>query len=158
MTIITIEQIKKLREKTSAGVMDCRRALEETKGDAKKAEALLTKWGVEKAEKKANRETKAGLIEAYIHAGGKVGTLLEIQCETDFVARTDDFKNLAHELCLQIASMDPSNAAALLKQEYIRDPQITIGQLVKQTIARVGENIKIIRFTRFQLDDLKAPK
>ena len=148
---ISVEQIKKLREKTGAGVMDCRRALEEAGRDEKKAEVLLAKWGVEKAEKKANRETKAGLIEAYIHAGGKVGTLLEIQCETDFVARTDDFKNLAHEICLQIASMDPKNAAVLLKQEYIRDPQITIEQLVKQAIAKVGENIKIIRFIRFQL-------
>lgn len=149
----TIDQIKKLREETGAGVMDCRKALEEAKGDKGKAEALLTKWGVEKAEKKSGRATKAGIIDSYVHAGAKAGVLLEIQCETDFVAKTDDFKNLSHELCLQIASMKPKDEKALLKQEYIRDPSITIDQLVKQTIGKLGENIKIIRFTRYSLGE-----
>lgn len=151
--MISISQIKKLREKTGAGVMDCRRALEEMKGDEKKAEALLKKWGVEKAEKKAGRATSAGLIDSYIHAGGKVGVLLEIACETDFVARTAEFKNLAHELCLQIASMAPKDVKALLQQEYIRDPNITVEQLVKQVIGKLGENITISRFIRFQLGE-----
>ena len=149
--MITIEMIKKLREKTSAGVMNCRRALEETKSDEKKAEALLKKWGVERAEKKQDRVTKSGLVESYIHAGGKVGVLLEINCETDFVAKTEDFQKLAHELCLQIASMNPKDVKALLKQGYIRDPAITIENLVKQVIGKLGENITIARFQRFQL-------
>lgn len=149
----TIDEIKKLREKTGAGIMDCRRALEEAKGDAKKAEVLLAKWGIEKAEKKVDRETKAGLVDSYVHAGGKVGVLVELLCETDFVARTDDFKNLAHELCLQVASMDPKDVKALLNQEYIRDPSITIEKLVKQVIGKLGENITVARFIRFQLGD-----
>ncbi|OGF99154.1 translation elongation factor Ts [Candidatus Gottesmanbacteria bacterium RBG_13_37_7] len=149
--MITIDQLKKLREKTGAGVMDCKRALEEAKGDEKKATDLLNKWGVEKAAKKEDRETKAGAIDSYIHLDGRVGVLMEIQCETDFVARTDDFKSLSHELCLQIASMEPKDVKALLKQEYIRDPSVKIGDLIKRTIGKLGENIQIIRFTRFQL-------
>lgn len=153
--MITIDQLKKLRQKTGAGVMDCRRALDEAKGEEKKAKALLAKWGVMKAEEKLDRETKAGLIEVYIHAGGKIGAMIELQCETDFVARTDEFKNLAHELCLQIASMKPKDVKSLLKQEYIRDPAVTVDQLVKQAIGKLGENIKIIRFIRFQLGNKK---
>lgn len=149
--MISITQLKKLREKTGAGVMDCRRALEETKGNAQKAEELLKKWGIEKSEKKADRETKSGMIDAYIH-GGKVGVLLELLCETDFVARTDDFKNLSHELCLQIASMNPKDVKTLLSQEYIRDPKTKIEDLVKQTIGKLGENISISRFTRYELE------
>lgn len=149
--MITIDQIKKLREKTGAGVMECRKALGETKGDEKKATDLLKKWGVEKAQKKSDRATKAGMIDSYVHAGGKVGVMLEIQCETDFVARTQDFKNLSHELCLQIASMDPQDVKALLKQEYIRDPSLTVEVLVKQVIGKLGENIAVARFTRFEL-------
>jgi elongation factor Ts len=148
--MIKVEDIKKLREKTGGGVMDCRRALDETKGDFAKATELLKKWGVEKSEKKLSRETKAGIIESYVH-GSKVGVLLEILCETDFVARTDDFKNLAHEICLQIASMDPKDVKALLKQEYIRDPKITIETLVKQVIGKLGENITVSRFSRLVL-------
>lgn len=151
--MITITQIKKLREKTGAGIMDCRRALEETKGDERRAEELLKKWGVEKAEKKANRETKAGIVESYIHAGGKVGVLVELLCETDFVARTGDFKNLAHELCLQVASMNPKDVKTLLQQEYIRDLGLTVEKLVKQVIGKLGENITVARFIRFQLGE-----
>lgn len=149
----TIDQIKKLREKTGAGIMDCRKALDESKGDGQKAEELLTKWGIEKSEKKAGRETKAGIVDSYIHAGGKVGVLVELLCETDFVARTAEFKNLAHELCLQIASMNPKDAKTLLAQEYIRDPKLTIEKLVKQVIGKLGENITIPRFIRFQLGE-----
>lgn len=152
----TIEQIKKLREKTGAGIMDCRRALDETGGDEKKAEELLKKWGIEKAEKKAHRETKTGIVESYIHAGGKIGVLVELLCETDFVARTDDFKNLAHELCLQVAAMNPKDVKTLLKQEYIRDPNITVDQLIKQVIGKLGENITVSRFIRFQLSTFKG--
>src|SRR3989344_5358726 len=153
MSSITIDQIKKLREKTGAGVMDCRRALEETRGDEKKAAALLTKWGIEKSEKKSDRETNAGVVDAYIHAGGKVGVILEVLCETDFVARTDDFKNLVHELALQIASMEPKDVKTLLAQDYIRDPAVKIGDLIKAAIGKLGENITVSRFTRFQLGE-----
>lgn len=146
-----IAQIKSLREKTAAGVMECRKALEETKGDAKKAEAILKKWGMAKAEKKIGRATNAGLIDSYIHAGGKVGVMMELLCETDFVAKTDDFRMLAHELCLQIASMSPKDVKTLLSQEYIRDPGITIDGLVKQTIGKLGENITVSRFHRLEL-------
>lgn len=149
--MITITQIKKLRQKSGGGVMECRKALEEVKGDEKKALELLQKWGIEKSEKKAGRQTKAGIIESYIHAGAKVGVLLELLCETDFVARTADFKNLAHELSLQVASMNPQDVQTLAKQEYIRDPKLKIEDLVKQTIAKLGENIIISRFTRYQL-------
>lgn len=149
--MISVDQIKKLREKTSAGVMDCRRALEESKGDEKKAEELLKKWGIEKAEKKADRETKSGYIESYVHGGGKVGVLVEVLCETDFVAKTEDFQNLAHEIALQVASMNPKDVKTLISQEYIRDPKVTIEQLVKQTIGKLGENITVARFVRYQL-------
>lgn len=149
--MVTIDQIKSLREKTGAGVMDCRRALEESKGDMKKAVELLKKWGIERSEKKLERETKSGMIDSYIHHAGKVGVLLELLCETDFVARTDDFKNLAHELCLQIASMNPKDVKTLESQEYIRDPKMKIEDLVKQVIGKLGENIQISRFIRYQL-------
>lgn len=151
--MISIDHIKKLREKTGAGVMDCRRALEQAKGDEKKAIELLNKWGIEKSEKKEGRETKAGIIDSYIHSGSKVGVLLELLCETDFVARTDDFKKLSHELCLQISSMNPKDVKTLLSQEYIRDPKLTVEALVKQTIGKLGENIQIARFIRFKLGE-----
>lgn len=149
--MIAINQIKSLRQKTGAPVMACKRALEKAKGNEKKAEELLKKWGVEKAKEKKERKTEAGIIDSYIHGGGKAGVLLELACETDFVAKTDDFGNLAHELCLQIVSMNPKNVDALLAQEYIRDSKIKIRELVKQTIGKLGENIKIVRFIRFEL-------
>lgn len=148
---VTVEQIKSLREKTGMGVMDVRRALEESMGDEKKACDLLKKWGIAKSEKKADRETKAGIIESYIHGEGKAGVLLELLCETDFVARTDDFKNLAHELCLQISSMNPKDVKALMNQEYIRDNSLKIESLIKQIIGKLGENIKVSRFVRYYL-------
>lgn len=151
--MISIGQIKKLREKTGAGVMECRKALEQSKGDEKVASQLLKKWGTEKAEKKTDRATKSGIIASYVHAGGKVGVLLELLCETDFVAKTDDFKQLAHEIVLQIASMNPKDVKALLTQEYIRDPKVTIEKLVKETIGKIGENITISRFIRYQLGE-----
>jgi len=151
--IITIEQIKKLRELTEAGVMESKKALEETKGDMKKAEEILKKQGILKAEKKEGRETSAGLIDSYIHATGKVGVLVEVQCETDFVARTEDFKKLCHEIAMQIASMKPKNIDALLKQVYIRDSSLTIKDLIKSLIGKVGENIVIKRFERMEMGE-----
>jgi elongation factor Ts len=149
--VIDIKQIKKLRDETQVSIADCRLVLEEAKGNYEKAVELLKKKGIERAEKKATRETAQGLIESYIHQNGKVGVLVKVLCETDFVARTDDFKHLIHEIAMQIAAMNPKNVDALLKQEYIRDGSITIENLIKQTIGKLGENIVVKEFTRFEI-------
>jgi len=150
---ISLEMIKKLRAETLAGVSDCRMALEDAGGDFAKAKKLLAEHGLEKAAKKANKETSQGLIESYIHAGDRIGVLLELRCETDFVARNAEFKNLAHELVMQIAAMNPKNIAELSTSGYIRDTSQTIDSLIKQTIAKVGENIIIHRFIRYELGE-----
>lgn len=149
---MNIEDIKKLREETGAGISDCRMALEESNGDLEKAKEWLKKKGLDKASSKAEREVKAGIVDVYSH-GGKVGVLVELLCETDFVARTEDFKNLAHELSLQIASMNPSSLEELLKQEYIREPGINVDQLIKSVVGKLGENIQVGRFERIALGD-----
>ncbi len=149
---VQLEDIKRLREETSAGVSDCRQALEDANGDYEKAKKLISEWGLEKAAKKEGKETSQGIVESYVHAG-RIGVLVELRCETDFVAKTDEFKNLAHELALQVASMDPKNVSDLLKEIYIRDSSLSIEALVKQTIAKVGENITIARFTRMELGE-----
>ena len=147
---VDVSLIKKLREKTAAGVADVREALEEAKGDLKAAEQLLRERGFEKAAKKGGRETKAGLIESYVHQA-RVGAMIEVFCETDFVARTDEFKTLTHEIAMQVASMNPKDTSDLLKQEYIRDSSKTINDLIKETIAILGENITIGRIARFEI-------
>lgn len=149
---ISLDQLKKLRQESSAGVSDCRQALEDAGGDYEKAKKLLIERGVEKAAKKADRQTGSGLIESYVH-GGKAGVLVEVRCETDFVARTDEFKHLAHEIALQVAAMNPKDVKALLTSVYIRDPKLTIEALVTQTIAKLGENITIGKFTRIALGE-----
>ena len=151
MSKVNLEQLKKLRELTLASVADVRLALEEADGDYDKALGLLKKKGAEIAEKKKERETGQGLVESYIHQNGKVGSLVVLLCETDFVARTDEFKNLAHEIAMQVAAMNPKDVSGLLKQEYIRDPQVTIEDLVKQAIGKLGENIVISKIERFEL-------
>lgn len=148
---ISASDIKALRDLTQAGFADCKVALEEAKGDMKKAEEILRKKGFDKAAKKGDRETGQGLVESYIHQNGRVGVLLEVLCETDFVARTDEFKTLAHEVSMQIAAMSPKDTKALLEQEYIRDGSKKISDLVTQTIATLGENINIARFQRFEI-------
>jgi elongation factor Ts len=148
---ISAQQIKDLREKTQAGFADCKMALDEAKGDMKKAEEILRKKGFEKAAKKSDRETGQGLVESYVHQTGKVGVLVSVLCETDFVARTDEFKHLAHEVAMQIAAMNPKDVDALLKQEYIRDGSKTINDLVTEAIAKLGENIKISEFKRSEI-------
>ncbi|MBI5651734.1 MAG: elongation factor Ts [Chloroflexi bacterium] len=192
------EQIKKLRDLTGAGVLDSKRTLEEFNGDFDKALARLKENALKVAEKKAERVAKQGLIESYIHTGGKVGVIIEVNCETDFVAATNDFKELAHALALQIAAFKPQYVAAsdmpasvvaemkqtfadaaradnkpaniidrivtgkleahykevcLLNQTFIRDDKQTIQDLVQATIAKVGENIVVRRFARFELGD-----
>ena len=146
-----VKLIKQLREETQASIADCRKALEETNEDFKKAKEWLVKHGIEKAEKKSDRETSQGLVESYIHQNGKVGAMVEILCETDFVARTEEFKKLAHEVAMQIAAMNPKDVETLLKQEYIRDSSLTIEQLVKSVIGKLGENIVIKGFTRLEI-------
>lgn len=149
---INVNDIKKLREETGAGIADCREALEESKGDFAKAKEYLKKKGLDKAGSKTSREVKAGLVETYSHHG-KVGVLVELLCETDFVAKTEDFKTLAHELSLQIASMKPSSVSELLEQEYIRDNSQTINDLIKSVISKLGENIQVGRFERVALGE-----
>ena len=142
--------IVKLRELTGAGVMDCKRALSEAGGDMEKAKAFIMERGVAIAEKKAGRKTGAGILESYVH-NNRVGVLLELRCETDFVVHSDPFKQLAHDLVMHIAAMDPQTPDELLKQVFIKDPNLTIGQLVKGVIAKVGENIEVARFVRYEL-------
>ncbi len=153
MAEINLELLKKLRNETSASVSDCRRALDESQGDYKKALAWLKERAAKIAEKKADRATSEGLVEAYIHAGGKVGAIVELLCETDFVAKTDEFKKLAREVAMQVAAMNPEDTETLMKQEYIRDSSQTIEQLVKEVIGKLGENITIKRFVRFAISE-----
>ncbi|MDO8270166.1 MAG: translation elongation factor Ts [Candidatus Levybacteria bacterium] len=148
---INAQQIKELREQTQAGFADCKNALEEAGGDIKKATEILRKKGFEKAAKKSDRETGQGLVESYVHQTGKVGVLVSLLCETDFVARTDEFKTLAHEIAMQVAAMNPKTIDDLLKQEYIRDGSKTIDDLIKETIAKLGENIKLSDFKRSEI-------
>lgn len=149
---MSLEDIKKLREETGAGIADCREALAVSDGNLEKAKEWLKQKGLDKASQKGEREVKSGVIEVYSH-GGKVGVLVEVLCETDFVARTEDFKQLAHELALQIASMNPSSVTELLEQEYIRDNGITVDQLIKTSIGKLGENIQVGRFERIALGE-----
>lgn len=151
MTKITTDQIKKLRQETKASVMDCRKALEEAGGKSEKAKKWLSDKGALTAAKKADRETKAGLVEAYVHADGRVASLLKLVCETDFVARNKDFKELAHEIAMQVAAMSPKDVKELLEQEYIRDGSKKIKDLIAESIAKIGENIKIEQFFRIEV-------
>lgn len=142
--------IQRLREITGAGVMDCKKALEDAGEDFDAALKLIQERGWIKAEKKAGRATGAGILESYIH-NGRVGILLELRCETDFVVHSEPFQALSKELAMQIAAMNPQSVEDLLKQPHIRDAALTVEALIKNTIAKVGENIKIERFCRYEL-------
>jgi elongation factor Ts len=144
-----LDQIKQLREQTAAAIVDCKKALEEAGGDAKKAKEILKKMGKDFAGRKASRETSAGIIDSYIHPNKKIGVILELNCETDFVARSEDFKNLAHELCLQIAALD--DEPPLLEQSWVKDAAKTVKDLIEEYIAKFGENISTKRFTRYEI-------
>lgn len=143
---IPLDQIKKLRAETKAGVMDTRQALKETGGNLAAAKKWLAKRGLDKAAKKAGRETSDGSVEAYIHNGSRVGAIVKLSCETDFVARTQEFKTLARELAMQAASMNPATVDELLTQDYIRDTSKKVGDLIKEAIAKLGENIEVAEF------------
>jgi elongation factor Ts len=147
------DDVKRLREETGAGVMDCKRALDETKGDFEKAKLLIKERGLEKAKSKEDREAKEGVVEAYIHAGGRIGAMVELSSETDFVARNADFRGLAREIAMQVAAMAPKDVDELLGQAYIRDASKTVGELVTGIAATTGENVRVRRFMRFQLGE-----
>jgi elongation factor Ts len=167
--LVTVDTIKALREKTGAGVMDCKRALEEAEGDLEGAEALLKDKGLADAAKRVGRETREGLVEAYIHAGGRLGALVEVDCETDFVARTAEMKELAHALAMQVAAMPSTSYVdrsempedetrspeeiCLVDQSYIRDPSRTVADVIQEMVVKVGENVRVRRFARFALGE-----
>ena len=144
------EEISKLREVTGAGVMDCKKALREANGNFDKAIEVIRERGAAIAEKRGERKTGAGVLESFVH-NGRVGVLLELRTETDFVARSEPFQELAHEIVMQIAAMEPENAEALLKQSYIKDESMDVEGLINSVIAKVGENIKVERFCRYEL-------
>jgi elongation factor Ts len=165
---ISTARVKELRDQCGAGIMDCRNALLKAEGNLEKALELLKQKGYVQAQKKAKRATNQGEIEAYIHTGGRIGAMVEVNCETDFVARTDEFKELSHNLAMQVAACPPQfisedeipegadiepQAACLLLQPYIRNPDMTIQDVITETIAKVGENIKVSRFARFELGE-----
>ncbi|MFH1462466.1 MAG: translation elongation factor Ts [bacterium] len=147
--MIKIDQVKQLREETAAAISDCKKALEEAKGDLKAAKDILRKWGKDLARKKNSRETLHGTIASYIHPNKKIGVLLELNCETDFVAKGQDFQTLSHELCLQAAAM--GEEPPFLSQPWIKDQSKTINDLVQEHIAKTGENITIKRFIRYEI-------
>jgi len=141
---ITMDQIKELREETGAGIMDVRKALTESEGDTKKAKEWLEKKGMKRAAEKAERSTEAGYVFSYVHFNGKVGSLVKLACETDFVAKTEDFQNLGKEIAMQVASMKPENVDELLKQDYLKDTSKTIETLLKNVSGKTGENIRVV--------------
>ena len=165
---ISVDMIKALRQRTSAGVMDSKHALEEAGGDLDRAEEILREQGIAFAAKKADRETSEGLVETYVHSGGRIGAMVEMNCETDFVARTPEFRELAHDVALQVAAMSPlfvdaedipegepvePEQSCLLRQPFIKDTTRTVGDLVTETVGKLGENIRIRRFSRYSLGE-----
>jgi elongation factor Ts len=162
---ISADLVKQLRDKSGAGVMDCKRALQQCEGDFEKAMGVLREQGLSQAQKRAEREASQGIVESYVHGGGRIGVLVEVNCETDFVARTSDFRELAHDVAMQIAFSDPPSVGnegpepigadgsplPLLQQPFIKDPSRTIADLVRDTAAKTRENIVIRRFVRFEL-------
>lgn len=198
MAQITAEMVKELRQATGSGIMDCKKVLGEADGDMEKAIELLRKKGLAKAAKRAGRSTSEGIIYSYIHTGAKLGVLLEVNCESDFVAKTEDFQAFAKNIAMHVAAANPAGLnpedvdpavvekereiykaqmleegkpeniidkivegkvekfykdVCLMSQQYVKDPQKTIAELLKETIGKIGENIQIKRFARFQLGE-----
>jgi len=167
---VPTDKLKELREQSGAGIMACRNAYIEAEQDMEKALEILKEQNLYIAEKKKERTTSQGIVEAYIHTGGRVGAMLELNCETDFVARTDEFKELAHLLAMQVTAQNPmfvspdmvpegtdldieTEEACLLLQPYIKDPGMTVQDVINEVIGKVGENIKVSRFVRFELGE-----
>jgi len=194
--MVSVDQLKQLREETGVSITECQKALKEANGDIKKAKEILRKWGKNLAGKKSEREVKQGIIESYIHPNKKIGVILDLRCETDFVARSEDFKNLAHELVLHIAGMNPfyikpedipeeviagekeiyreqfskigkpeklidqiiegklksyKAVISLLTQAFVKNPDKTVGDLIQEYVAKLGENIVVKRFVRYEI-------
>ncbi len=164
----TVEQIRALREQTGAGIMDCKQALEDSSGDLDKAADALREKGFAQAAKRSGRATTEGVVEAYVHTGGRVGALVELGCETDFVARTPEFKDLAHNIAMQVAAMAPAYLdqeemetedsrppaqVSLLQQPFIKDNSRSVGEMVQEMAVKVGENVKLVRFSRLALEE-----
>ncbi len=148
-----MDKIKELRVLTGAGIMDAKKALEEAGGDMDKAKELISARGLAKAESKSGREVASGKVYCYTHGGGVAASMVEVACETDFVAKTPEFEALCKEIAMQIVSMSPENVEELLKQAYIRDSSKTMDQLVKELSGKTGENIRVTRFSRFKLGE-----
>lgn len=148
--MVSIDQIKRLRSETGVSITECKKALEEAQGNINLAKEILKKWGKKFAEKKLRRETKEGLIATYLHPNKKIGVLLELGCESDFVTKSGEFQKLAHELCLQIAAMNPGENS-LLSQPWIKDETKTIKDLIADYVAKLGENIVVKRFVRYEI-------
>jgi elongation factor Ts len=153
MTKVDPKDVQRLRSESGAGVMDCKRALEDARGDYEKALGLLKERGLESVSKKSGREAKEGLIASYIHGTGRIGALVEIASETDFVSRGDDFRQLAQEVAMQVAAMNPTTVDELLAQPYIRDGSKTIKDLVTAVAATTKENVHVRRIQRFALGE-----
>lgn len=149
--MISAQQIKELREKTGAGISDIKKALEESEGDRGKAEMLIEQRLGAVAGKRTGRDTGAGVVESYIHSNARIGVLITLLSETDFVARNSDFRALAHDIAMHIAAMAPADAEILAGQPFIKDPGKTVNDIVKESIGRFGENIKIGDFARLEL-------
>lgn len=165
---VTVEQIRSLREQTGAGIMECKQSLEDNEGDLNKAAEALRLKGFAQAARRANRATTEGVIEAYVHTGGRVGALVELGCETDFVARTSEFRQLAHDIAMQVAAMGPvylsdgdieegdsrpASQVSLLQQTFIKDNSRVVADIVQELAAKVGENVRVIRFSRLALEE-----
>lgn len=199
MPVISPDQVRELRQRTAAGMMDCKRALESSDGDMEKAIEWLRQKGLATAAKKAGRATAEGIVDSYIHLGGRIGVMVEVNCETDFVARTDEFKSLVHDVAMHIAAASPRfvrrdevpagdiekerailrartleegkpanivdkivegrlekqfyNQVCLEEQPFVKNPDITVSQLIKEAIGRLGENISVRRFVRFEMGE-----
>jgi len=145
-----LEQLKKLREETGISIGECKKALDEANGSIDQAKDILKKWGMNLAVKKSGRTTGQGKIEAYIHSTGKIGVIIELRCETDFVANSEDFKNLAHEICLQVAATS-DDQEALLASPWIKNPSKSVKDLISETVAKVGENIALEKAVRLAI-------
>lgn len=150
--MISAQDVAQLRLQTGAGVIACKKALEDAGGDFQKAKEILAASAEAMAKKKSEREAKQGIIDCYLH-NGKIGVLLELSCESDFVAKNTEFKDLAHHLAMQIASMNPQDVAELLGEVYIKDEAMTIKNLIDQAIQKIGENIQVKRFIRYELGE-----
>jgi len=145
-----VDQIKQLREETNVSILECKKALEEAKGDIKIAKEILQKRGIEFAKKKTGREAKEGIIETYVHSGKKVGAMIELNCETDFVARSETFQKLAHEICLQVAALNPEEFP-IFEQPWIKDETKNVRDLINECITKLGENVVLSKFIRYEL-------